>query len=141
MKKNKTISLDEDIIKKLSTEDNASGLIEELLTKHYDLAVLNAHKPDLTALQAKAEELHLQLEEIDKKKEEALTWDEKRKMLDKLGVVNQFLIDRLKNIKDKEGTSWITWKHLKDEYKIPEVLSLLKAWDILHEGEEDDKRQ
>ena len=35
MKKNKTICLDSELMDRLAEESNASGLIEELLTDHY----------------------------------------------------------------------------------------------------------
>lgn len=133
----RTIYIDEEINGKLKIEDNASGLIEELLRQHYDLKVLEEHAPSPEQiseqeieLQKKAEDLNLQVEELKKKKEEAVDYGEIKKKLDKLGVTNAFLIDRLK--KQKNYPSVDSVKQIKEDYHIKLGDQIWKAWRILH---------
>lgn len=134
MKVQRLITVDSELNQKLKTEDNASGLIESLLRQHYDLVVLKHHIPDIGELDKKAEELNLKLEELQQRKREALTFDEKIRKLDKLGITNKFLIERLKNLKNKDSMN--AFKQFKEDYNIPEILSLFKAWDIIHNESE-----
>lgn len=146
-KKNKTISIEEGVFNLLSSEENASGLIERLLKTHFDLKILEEHRPptkeELTEkekqLQEKAKELNLEIEKLQDKKVEALDQEELNKKLSKIGITNPFLIDRLKKSKDKP--SIMTAKHLRDEYDLKEALVVWEGWKLLHpeyEEEEDE---
>lgn len=131
IKKTRTFSIPVDLDNKLKTVENASALISKLLEEYFDMKILEAKPEDSTEdLEAKAKELNLQLEQIEKKKEVVLSKDEVNDRLAKIGITNSFLIDRLRN--SPKMPDIFTIRHLKEEYHINEALVIMEAWRLLH---------
>jgi len=126
----RTVSIESEVNERLKIENNASGLVEGLLKQYFDLKILKESQINVKELDAKAKELNLKLEEIEIKKKEALSEDEIKARLNKIGITNLFLIERLKKMENKEN--FLAIKSLKEQYRIKEILSLYEAWNILH---------
>ena len=113
----RNINLEQDINTKLSTVDNASFLIETLLRTHFDLSILEA-KPSDTPEELEQKETVLQgkIDELNTQKKDLVMNEEIKEKLRKIGIDNQFLIDKIKRYKQPPNIFGV--KHLCEEYHL-----------------------
>lgn len=125
----RTVTIEYELNEKLKQEQNASALVEQLLEQHFKTSFLRDPEVSTKELDQKAEELNLELEKINQRKIEYLSVDEVTRKLKDLGIVNRFLVDRLRNM-DRYPSVFVI-RELKEQYGV-DSMSLWYAWRLLH---------
>lgn len=134
----RTITLSYNINERLKEENNASGLVEELLIQYFDLRVLKEHQEASIEelnnkeeeIRKKTDELNSQMETIMKKRFQAVSQSEIIEKLNGLGITNNFLIEKLKGMKNYPNV--LVARDLKLQYELKEIVKIWEAWRLLH---------
>lgn len=143
-KVNRTVCLESETNERLSRVENASLLIERLLRNHFSLEILKVPTENTVSDQEK--KLEVEIKQIDEKKKlieqsKGIVHSQSslKQQLADIGVVNEKLIQLLKN--SKVEPSIYTVKELKVTYSIEQAETIWQAWHILHKKEEKKEKE